>query len=420
MKGPAVTIVWTGRLAFAKIGALTVEWAAHLGGRIPTTSNFRTGPGGRVISNDWSGVDGMARVRMNSDAFPGLVPEWDSLVQSLSANPSLGPEWTRLIAASHGVRDRVEVVTWRDAAGVHTLIPYFTARATRFGVPVSCLELVSNLVSYHNRLLSRGNPREQVARFLDATRGTPWTVFRMQGLVEDSETHRALRDVARTRGYPALEVPGERSPFLRIAGTWDEYLQTRPRKFRYKVRQRAALVEREDVELRWYEGVDHVEELLQTMVAIEKKSWKSEAAVAIGANEIELAYHRLLLRFLATSGALSANVLFIGGVPAAYNLCCVDRGWHGQLKTSYDEAFRDLSPGGVVVDAAIKRAFDQGAAEFDYLGDDDSYKRQWTTDVRPHVSVEIYNARSLRGIVLGRLKQWAERRRRASEKPPAA
>lgn len=372
-----------------------------------------------MISNDWSGVDGMARVRMNSETFQALVPAWNELVQSLSANPSLGPEWTQLIASSHGVRDRVEIVTWRDATGVHTLIPYFTAPATRFGVPVSCLELVSNLVSYHNRLLSRENPREQLARFLEATRGTAWTVFRMQGLVENSETHRALLDVARTGGYPALEVPGERSPFLRIAGTWDEYLQTRPRKFRYKVRQRAALLERGDVELRWYERVDHVEELLETMVAIEKKSWKSEAAVAIGGNETELAYHRLLLRFLATSGALSANVLFIGGVPAAYNFCCVDRGWHGQLKTSYDDAFRDLSPGGVVVDAAIKRAFDLGAAEFDYLGDDDSYKRQWTTDVRPHVSVEIYNSGSFRGSVLGRLKQWVERRR-ASQKPPAA
>ena len=56
MKGPAVTIVWTGRLAFAKIGALTVEWAAHLGGRIPTISNFRTGPGGRVISKPFGPV----------------------------------------------------------------------------------------------------------------------------------------------------------------------------------------------------------------------------------------------------------------------------------------------------------------------------------------------------------------------------
>ena len=84
---------------------------------------------------------------------------------------------------------------------------------------------------------------------------------------------------------------------------------------------------------------------------------------------MELKYHRRLLPVLAQDGALLANVLHRAERPIAYSLCCHCHGWVGHLKTSFDQEFASLSPGGYVIDASVERAFDLKAREFDFLGD---------------------------------------------------
>jgi CelD/BcsL family acetyltransferase involved in cellulose biosynthesis len=76
----------------------------------------------------------------------------------------------------------------------------------------------------------------------------------------------------------------------------------------------------------------------------------------------------------------------------------------GNLKTSFDEQRADLSPGSIVIDACIARAFELGASEFDFLGDAGTHKAAWTATVRVHASYFLFAPRAKASIV-GRLKQ---------------
>jgi CelD/BcsL family acetyltransferase involved in cellulose biosynthesis len=210
-------------------------------------------------------------------------------------------------------------------------------------------------------------------------------------------------------------IPGDVSPYLPIDCSWEAYLGQKDKKFRYKLRQRRKFVEQDPrCRLTWYRDPTDAERLLADIVQIEARSWKARAGIDIPSNPVELQYHRVLLPFLAQQGWLDANVLYIEDQPAAYNLCCSYKGWVGQLKTSFDEKFAELSPGTAVIDASIERAFGQQAREFDFLGDAGGHKLAWTSHTRTHADYFLYAPR-LRPRLIGWLKTLKNRFRPSSD-----
>jgi CelD/BcsL family acetyltransferase involved in cellulose biosynthesis len=156
--------------------------------------------------------------------------------------------------------------------------------------------------------------------------------------------------------------------------------------------------------LRWFEGPQDTSDLLRDILDIEAGSWKVAAGMDIPSRPMERRYHEQLLPMLSREGLLLANVLYIGGAPAAYNLCYRWNGRIGHLKTSFSNAFADLSPGAMAFEATLRRAHDEGAQEFDFLGAEMGHKLWWSTDARPHTTW-LLCSRSLRGRWAGWLKR---------------
>ncbi len=73
------------------------------------------------------------------------------------------------------------------------------------------------------------------------------------------------------------------------------------------------------------------------------------------------------------------------------------------LKTSFDESFKEHSPGAVAMDATIEYAFRNRAREYDFLGNPDAYKLSWTSDVRKHTNYLVFSNRAKARLV-GNLK----------------
>ena len=80
------------------------------------------------------------------------------------------------------------------------------------------------------------------------------------------------------------------------------------------------------------------------------------------------------------------------------------------MKTSFDQEFATLSPGGYVIDASVERAFDLGAKEFDFLGDAAPHKLAWTSTTRKHGDFFLFG-RTWKGRIIGHLKRWSQQRR---------
>ena len=80
----------------------------------------------------------------------------------------------------------------------------------------------------------------------------------------------------------------------------------------------------------------------------------------------------------------------------AHLLGVAHRGTYYALKTSYDEAYRAWSPGIVLFQHAIRKAFEDGLATFDFLGDDSRWKGELANDRRAHVDACAFAGSALR------------------------
>jgi len=283
--------------------------------------------------------------------------------------------------------------------GEQGVLPYLARPGRMYGLPVRQLELAGNLHSYHQELPVRGDPSSLLLELLGATaRG--WEVFQADGVVCGGPCARAIERVARELGARVIRYPGERSPYLPIVADWDGYLAGRSRNFRYNLRRKRRGLERQGLEERWLTAVDQVDDLLAAMWGIEEASWKAEVGMAMLADSHERLLYRRLVPALAQRGLLQALVLRVRGEPVAYSLGYRWHGSVGQIKTSFDHRLARLGPGGVATESCIRRAFETGAAEFDFLGPWMPHKALWTDRARRHESLFVF-APNLRGRLLG-------------------
>jgi CelD/BcsL family acetyltransferase involved in cellulose biosynthesis len=325
--------------------------------------------------------------------------EWRALGQRLGVNASVLPGWLDVVESALGrAEEPLQALLARDAEGeLRGVIPFFLRRIRTGGVRLRSLELASNRMGYHPRIV--GHDCETL---LDALlRLAPrWDVFSAGSLGERSPESLALEQWSAVQRAPLQRAAGEQSPFLEITTPWESYLADQDKKFRYKLKRR-----REDHDtskgwrVRWFEAQDEVNALLADILSIESRSWKAAEGRDIASRDFEARYHDQLLPFLASERMLLAAVLYREATPIAYSLCCLADGWFGHLKTSFDQSLGATSPGGYVIDLSMQRAFECGAREFDFLGDAAPHKLAWTDTTRGHTNYWLYAPRLLPRLV---------------------
>lgn len=346
--------------------------------------------------------------RLLADGPPGfdaLIGLWRETFETSVRDLSVSPEWTLRAAQSAGLGERLRMLGIRRGDGRLLAFGAFIDVQERiYGIQLRVREMPGNrLVVYHNEFV--GEHGDALLERMFSTGQTKCDLICVPAVPKDSQTDQAVQKAAARHRWTMIRIPGYRSPYIPIEGSWDDYLARKSSNFRYTLRRKQRALENLGrTSEKWYECVESVDELLNCIAQIEVSSWKVDASMAITGSAQETAYYRALLPWLAGKGALRANVISVNETPAAYSLCYVWRGRVAQMKTSFDERFSGASPGLVVNASAIRRAFESGALEFDFLGDVMPHKMHWASDIRAHDHLFVYTS-TMRGRLVGSLKQ---------------
>lgn len=316
---------------------------------------------------------------------------WHALVCSLGRNPSLLPGWVEVAAVAQGTAADVEVLIGARSDQLVAAIPFRRSVRRQLGLPRRIIDLGAGLVNYHYELVANCSPQEALAALTDQVcRSGGWHVLVASNVPVGSATDIALLDSSYAPAHVRWESR-ERSPYLPLTGDWAGYLAGRNKAFRYAVRRQQRDIESSGrAQMRWLNAPEQVDELWRAVTHIESRSWKAREGRAITSRAEEEKYNRSLLPYLASSGTLLANVLYIDDMPVAYSLCCAHRGWVGHLKTTFDDAYGKLRVGAFVIQAAVERSFADGHTEFDFLGDAAPHKLEWTSHLREHRDYFVY------------------------------
>ncbi|HZA51944.1 MAG TPA: GNAT family N-acetyltransferase, partial [Myxococcaceae bacterium] len=139
---------------------------------------------------------------------------------------------------------------------------------------------------------------------------------------------------------------------------------------------------------------------LEEGLELERSGWKGRGGTAIAQDEATRGFYSELARTAADLGALALYFLRLDGRAVAFHYALQYGGRYLLLKPAYDEAIKECSPGQLLMDEVLKACVERGLSEFDFLGPDMVWKRDWTDRVRPHHWLFIF-----RESVLGRALQ---------------
>ena len=177
----------------------------------------------------------------------------------------------------------------------------------------------------------------------------------------------------------AREIEGQVSYHLAFAGDWGTLVGDGPRGPRHSQRW-ARRFERRGGEVLRLTGAE-VLARLDDVSAVEARSWKGRAGTA----RFQPGGGRELLHAAfdgASEGSMELWLALVGGEPIAFQINFLAPGRVLYYQGAYDEAHRSHYAGGVLHHHALRRAWDEGRREYDFMVGDEAYKADWTTGSR--------------------------------------
>lgn len=342
-------------------------------------------------------------VRLVTDegAFLALRERWNRLHrESAPGDPFLSHEW--LDAAWQWSRQRgdLHVLCCESEGSLVGAAALLRSHPEAGGVRT--LEFLSVPDTQRCDIVARPEHRERVAgAIVDAlrTRQREWDVLKLRYLTEGTLTT--------TRFVPALSQAGYRceassvaNPWIDLTGSWDSYLASRSRRVKKAINLAANRLKRAGaVEIVWLEpgkgSADEAARALDAATSISARSWKTRTGNSLD-NAGPGAFLRTLARHAHRRGWLSIWTLSLDGQAIAMEIQLIVQGNVFALRSDFDAAHDDISPGSHLNRCMLETLFARGLARYSMGPGDNPYKYRWAQGADPVHAVTAYG-RSLRG-----------------------
>ena len=313
----------------------------------------------------------------STEEFARVAPEWEALAERLAAAPFLFPGWIEAWTRAFG-RGRLAVRVLRREGALAALVPVLARRGA--------LALPTNWHSPESGWLA--DSPEAEAALLDALLGERPRRLAFAFLDPSRAEPAALR--ARARGYRVLRRTLQSSPGIDLVGDWESFVRGLGKNLRGDLARRRRKLAAQGVMTIEVSAGEALEERLAEGFRVEASSWKGSSGTAIDSDEASRRFYTEVARWAAARGWLRLAFLRLDGRALAFDYCLEHAGVHYMLKTGYDPASRELSPGKVLREAMIQRAFQEGLRAYELLGAAEPWKLQWTSVTRPRELVQLF------------------------------
>jgi len=324
--------------------------------------------------------------------------EWDSLHNQGNHEPSTSFEWTSALLSNHkSLFRKFFLLIVEKQNRIVGILPFITKEERLLGSRLTTITPISELYNTHSDFLIEEFSDEVSDELVNTLINLPfkWDLFRTTRFLEQHPAIRFLCN-ALDKYHIKYRVRYEQpSFFLTLGNTFNNYLESRSGKFRnYLSRMQKKLSKVGKLNFLPVTNADDFNVTYNTLLDIEKRSWKHAHGTAISAIERQTGFYRSLCYEGLKSGRLHLFFLYINTTPVAYDLGYISGNRYFYLKTSFDESLKSSSPATVLRAKLIESLIEKGIKSFDFPGEPYSWEKQWTDELRWHKSLMIYNKTS--------------------------
>lgn len=305
------------------------------------------------------------------EGFAALAPAWRRLHAAARGGPFSSPEWIAAWIATYAdtpVRP-VIATAWRDGEIVAALPLGLRRRRLVSGtLPVTVLEMLCDArAGFHDVLVAPGH-EDVVAQLTAALRsGGRCSAIDLSPLAKTPGTV-ALAAAAEAQGLRLRRREEIRSAVSDLSGGWEAFLQRRSREFRKSLRvNHRKLEQREHAFHSARAPGPEADRVLSGLLDLSARCWKARMGTDIGSEPRTRRFIEALWHHMAPHGTITVNLLVIDGQEAASYLALEDEESVYGMITDFDEAFREFSPGRLIVAAGFMEAAARGRQRADNL-----------------------------------------------------
>ncbi len=332
------------------------------------------------------------------DAFERIEDVWNGLVDRSGINhPYLTSEWLSTWWECFGGGEPPHVLlAWDDDTPV-AAAPMMLRRRWIYGLPFRSLELMVNPHTPRADLLLAEDAEHGLRTLWTHLRGDPtWDVLVLAQLPSDSPTLRLLPQLASNDGFRTGVWHSSESPYVEFdrSRTWDEFLRGLGKKrCRVLRRRRRGLEKLGPVAVEHLRDSAEVGGALTDLLRIEAAAWKGEAGTAIASTKECEAFYKKFACVAAHRGWMRLGFLSVDSRRIAVNFVLRYKDHAYLMKSGYDPSYGRYGPTHLLIEEDMRQAYSTGAQEYDLLGDNDTWKRDWTRTTRDHAWLFVFAKR---------------------------
>jgi CelD/BcsL family acetyltransferase involved in cellulose biosynthesis len=301
----------------------------------------------------------------------GTLPargEWEALAERAGAPPFLWPGWVAAWARAFGsgALDAVEVRRRGELVAVLPMLRRGKALRSPSNWHTPVFGPLGIDTAAREELLAR--LFEQPARTVE-----------LNHLGGCSPQTDAVVEAAREEGRMIVTRTVARSPFIPLEGHFEDFEGSLARNRRKALRRhRRRLGDLGELRFEVHDGRTDLEGLLEELFAVEGSGWKGRNGTAISSRANTKGFYTDVARWAAERGWLRLAFHRLDGRPIAGDFALEQGGVWYTLKAGYDEDFRALGPGALLLRDEIAHCFERGVSRIELLGHLDSFKASWT------------------------------------------
>lgn len=345
----------------------------------------------------------------NEAEFQAVATDWNRLA-GLTAPDSvfLRHEWND--AAWQWLKQdcQMAILCVKLDGRVVGLWPLVVRSGKYHGIPLRSLEFLSVPDTQSCDILSEPDERPAVIAALVNYLGSPdirWDRLELDKLGLDSNAMQGIPEQARSAALAFETEQTGANPGISLQQTWDEYYSHRSRRLKKGNNHAANRLQRSESQV----ALSHLDEkgwtaenvtpMLATITGLSAKSWKNSTGLTLE-NPGPSAFISRLTEHAHKQGWLSIWLLKFDDVPVAMEYQLVYGGVISALRSDYDPAYENLSPGTYMNWKMLEQLFN-GAYRYYSMGPGgNAYKLRWAEELPDQHRITIYN-RTLRGWLLG-------------------
>lgn len=198
------------------------------------------------------------------------------------------------------------------------------------------------------------------------------------------------------------------APFIKISGSFDDYLNTFKSKKRYDLKKKQRRLYEQGFKYTAFDNISQDNDGLRMLFDLHKQRAKKKNILSTFQGEHIFEFHNtfsqrinkndwLWLRFIRNEEKI---------ISAFYGFAFGGHLFYYQL--GIDPEWESYSPGTVLFYEVINEAFSKGLKEFDFLRGSEEYKNRWTHECRALFTASIYNKTIIANLIktASKSKDW--------------